>query len=96
MGAKLLAFSSIPVIDISALRGGDPAAIAATAAEIGRACEEIGFFYIKGHGVPEAVIARAWSLAEAFFALPDEAKRAAAPPAPAMITLIPRAVAVLA
>ena len=58
MGAKLLAFSEIPVIDIGALVGDDPAAKAATVAEIGRACETVGFFYIKNHGVPQSLIDR--------------------------------------
>lgn len=66
MGAKMLAFSSIPVIDISALRGSDRAALAATAAEIGRACETVGFFYIKNHGVPEELIARTYDLSRRF------------------------------
>jgi len=74
MGAKLLAFSSIPVIDIAALRGNDRAAMEAAAAEIGRACEEIGFFYIKGHGVPEALVQRTYELSRRFHASPVEQK----------------------
>jgi isopenicillin N synthase-like dioxygenase len=66
MGAKLLPFSSIPVIDISALRGSDAAAKAATAAEIGRACETVGFFYIAGHGIPEAMIEHTYALSRKF------------------------------
>jgi isopenicillin N synthase-like dioxygenase len=74
MGAKLMAFSSIPVIDIAALRGGDRAAIEATAAEIGRACETVGFFYIKNHGVPEALIQRTYELSRRFHYSPSEQK----------------------
>ncbi len=75
MGAKTMAFSSIPVIDISALRGGDPVAAMATADEIGRACETVGFFYIKNHGVPEALIQRTYDLSRRFHYSPVE-KRA--------------------
>ena len=75
MGAKLLAFSSIPVIDISALRGTDRAALEATAAEIGRACETVGFFYIKNHGVPEAMIERTYELSRQFHYSPKELKQ---------------------
>ncbi len=72
MGARLIPFSSIPVIDISALRSGDRAAMEATAAEIGKACEEVGFFYIKNHGVPEALIARTYELSRRFHYSPFE------------------------
>jgi len=74
MGAKQMAFSSIPVIDIAALRGGDRAAMEATAAEIGRACEAVGFFYIKNHGIPEALIARTYALSKQFHYSPVEQK----------------------
>lgn len=74
MGAKALAFSAIPVIDICALRGGDPAAVRAKADEIGRACETVGFFYIKNHGVPEALIQRTYELSRRFHYSPREQK----------------------
>ncbi len=48
--------------------------------EVDSICRETGFLAIAGHGVPEAVIEGAWRQAEAFFALPVERKRAAAPP----------------
>lgn len=75
MGAKLLAFSAIPVIDISALRGGDRAALEATAAEIGHACETVGFFYIKDHGIDEALIQRTYELSRQFHESPTELKQ---------------------
>jgi isopenicillin N synthase-like dioxygenase len=74
MGAKAMAFSSIPVIDISALSGADPAALAATADEIGRACEDVGFFYIKNHGVPQALVDRTYDLSRQFHASPTSLK----------------------
>jgi isopenicillin N synthase-like dioxygenase len=76
MGAKHIDVSEIPVIDISALRGGDRAALEATAAEIGRACERDGFFYIKNHGIPEELIARTYALSRQFHASPLEQKQA--------------------
>ena len=72
MGAKLLAFTEIPVIDISALRGGDPDAFAAAAARIGQAARTIGFFYIAGHGVPEALVERTYALSKTFHTAPLE------------------------
>lgn len=74
MGAKLLPFSAIPVIDIAALFGDDPIAKQATAAEIGTACETIGFFYIKNHGVPQSLIDRTYELSRQFHYSPIEQK----------------------
>ena len=74
MGARTMAFSSIPIIDISALSGADPAAITATADEIGRACEDVGFFYIRNHGVPQALIDRTYDLSRRFHASPRSLK----------------------
>lgn len=74
MGANLMAFSSIPVIDISALRSSEPSAWRATAQEIGRACEQVGFFYIKGHGIPADLIERTYALSRQFHSSPVEKK----------------------
>lgn len=44
--------------------------------EIGRSFEEYGFAVIRDHGIPADLIARAEELSKAFFALPDDVKRA--------------------
>ena len=49
-------FHSIPIVDISALRGGDAAARAACGRAMDAACRDVGFFYVRGHGVDEAVL----------------------------------------
>ena len=67
--------STLPVIDIAGLRAGRPGALESAAAEINAACTGPGFFYIRGHGVHEGVIAAAVEAARAFFALPEETKR---------------------
>ena len=72
MGAKLLAFTEIPVIDIAPLAGNDPDARLAAARRIGRACEEVGFFYVSSHGVPQELIDRAYAMSRAFHASPLE------------------------
>jgi isopenicillin N synthase-like dioxygenase len=74
MGARTLAFASIPVIDISALSGDDLTAIAATADEIGQAAETVGFFYIKNHGVPQDLIDRTYDLSRRFHTSPTSQK----------------------
>jgi isopenicillin N synthase-like dioxygenase len=64
--------NSIPVVDIAGLYSGDPAAKRAVAAEIGAACDAIGFFYAVSHNVPVAVSDRAVAMVDQFFALPEE------------------------
>ena len=70
------AFQSIPVIDVGALV--DPAASLNerlhVAAEIGIACRNIGFFYIRNHGIPESHQKRVFRQAKAFFDLPPGKK----------------------
>ncbi len=46
------------------------------AEELGRSFEEYGFAVIRDHGISADLIARAEALSKAFFALPDETKRA--------------------
>lgn len=65
----------LPVIDLSGVRDGDAAATRSAAAAISQACSTVGFLYLSGHGVPEAVIDRARAEARDFFALPLEQKR---------------------
>lgn len=68
------AFARIPIIDVGALATGDLAARRAVAVEIGRACEEVGFLYVRDHGVGEEAIAALIDATAAFFALPVETK----------------------
>ena len=62
---------SVPVIDLSGPTD-------AVAAEVGAACEEIGFLTVVGHGVPEELVAATAAAGRAFFDLPDEEKRSLA------------------
>src|SRR6202043_2331133 len=41
------------------------------------ACREVGFFYISGHGVPPALIARVFETSAAFFGGPASIREAA-------------------
>lgn len=65
---------SIPVIDFGPAFRGEPGALEPLASQLRRACEEIGFFYLAGHGVPQAVIDDAFAASRAFHALPLEQK----------------------
>jgi isopenicillin N synthase-like dioxygenase len=69
-------FSEIPVIDISSLLAdGDPKGRADTVAALRNALERSGFAYLRGHGIPQSAIDRLRALAQAFHALPMEAKQ---------------------
>jgi isopenicillin N synthase-like dioxygenase len=63
---------SLPVVDIGPLRDGTGAD--RVASEIDDACRTTGFFYVAGHGVPEALPRRVDALAREFFARPDDEK----------------------
>lgn len=64
----------IPLINVEGLRSNDPARHAEIAAALRSACEQRGFFYIRNHGVPDALIARVFQATEAFFDQPMAAK----------------------
>jgi len=65
----------VPIVDIGALRRTEPSERCATAAfEIDRACRDVGFFGIVGHGTDPALLERLDTAARSFFALPDEEK----------------------
>jgi len=66
--SKQIARSEIPVIDISPLRGDDPAGLSAVAESLRVAAADPGFFYVSNHGVPEATLAAAREAAGQFFA----------------------------
>lgn len=68
--------SAIPVIDISPLLAGATADAATVAREVGAAAREVGFFYVSGHGVPQALVDRVFKTSADFFAAPDSLKRA--------------------
>jgi isopenicillin N synthase-like dioxygenase len=60
---------AVPVIDLSTERS-------RVVDEVGRACREIGFLTVIGHGLPEELVAETWTAARAFFDLPEDEKRA--------------------
>jgi isopenicillin N synthase-like dioxygenase len=66
----------IPVIDLGPYLAGRPRAMAATAAELGRALEDVGFFVIVNHGIPQALIDDTFAEARRFHAQPMETKLA--------------------
>src|SRR5438128_5339099 len=71
-----VADATIPVIDLGAYLGGGAGALEATAAELRHALEEIGFFVIVNHGVPQDLIDGTFAQARRFHAQPLDAKMA--------------------
>ena len=59
----------LPVIDVRSLIYESPG-MQATAGEIGRACRDTGFFYVKNHGVPKDLERKLEAEAKRFFAKP--------------------------
>lgn len=64
----------VPLIDIADVRAGKPGALEKTAAELRYAEEEIGFYYLAGHGVPQELIDRVFAKVARFHAQPLDAK----------------------
>lgn len=61
---------SVPIIDLTPFREGSPADQRAVAQAVGRACEDIGFFTITGHGIAPEVVSAMYTSARQFFDLP--------------------------
>ncbi|BDZ63757.1 isopenicillin N synthase family dioxygenase [Agromyces mangrovi Wang et al. 2018] len=73
---------SVPVVDITPyVVGGDDEARAEVARAVDRACSEVGFIQVLGHGVPEPVTDGLAGAMDEFFALAMDAKRAYRTPA---------------
>ena len=64
---------AIPQIDLSHARR-SAAAEHAIAMQIDRACREIGFFTVKGHGIEPSTFENAYVASQRFFALPEDEK----------------------
>ncbi|KAL5482508.1 hypothetical protein ACEPAI_9102 [Sanghuangporus weigelae] len=66
-------FKNIPVIDMEGVDR-DPEARQQVAKDIREACVNVGFFYVKNHGIPEELMFNALEIGKKFFALPEETK----------------------
>ena len=66
---------AIPVIDFRPAFRGEPGGLEAVARRLRGACEEVGFFYLAGHGVPPPVIDDAFAASREFHALPLATKQ---------------------
>ena len=64
----------IPIIDMGPFLNGSQEDKIRVANEIGRACEDIGFFVIQNYGVDPQIIDNAWKSSAEFFDLPHDEK----------------------
>lgn len=72
----------ISVVDLSGFVGGSTAERAAVGEAIDRACRDVGFFTLVGHGIDPAMIEELHRVSIAFFDLPLEDRLAVAMPEP--------------
>jgi isopenicillin N synthase-like dioxygenase len=64
----------VPVIDIAPYFAGSPEAKQRVAEQVGRACREVGFYVIVGHGVDPRLVEGVEDVSREFFDLPIEEK----------------------
>ena len=69
-----MARDSIPVLDLSEYLSGNDESKTEFVKKLGNALEDIGFFALKGHGIPLDEIDNAYSISKEFFELPLEDK----------------------
>src|SRR4051794_41586531 len=68
--------AAIPLVDVGDYLTGVPGAAERAAAELRYAFENVGFYYLAGHGVPASLIEAIYDAAARFHAQPIEAKLA--------------------
>jgi isopenicillin N synthase-like dioxygenase len=76
--ARILDFSEIPVVDIGPLVRGESRRESETVDAIARACQNVGFMYVRNHGMPTAALNDLVDRAKLFFALPTAKKKSVA------------------
>jgi isopenicillin N synthase-like dioxygenase len=65
---------NIPLIDLTRSFSSGPAERTAVAREIGTACRDVGFFYVRNHNVPAQLIEAVFIASSGFFVRPIEEK----------------------
>lgn len=73
--AQAVALQQVPMVDFAPFLTGGPAERQAVADEIANACEMIGFFYLKGHGVAPSLRSAIFGQSASFFQQPDDSKQ---------------------
>lgn len=76
--AQVVDFNEIPIIDMPVMGQPDSfsgAAFSAFADALIQASEQVGFFYLRNHGIPETLRQQAMTASRRFFALPEDVKQ---------------------
>src|SRR5579859_5685747 len=81
--------SRVPVIDISLFFSETAADKQKVVKDVARACEEIGFLVISGHGIPPTLIREVNTVAKQFFDMPRKRKKSYTTKTPGMGYLPP-------
>jgi isopenicillin N synthase-like dioxygenase len=74
--APTLIDGHMPVIDVASFLAGEPGSLERLAAELRYACEQVGFYFLTGHGIGGDAIASVYDAAQRLHALPLEDKLA--------------------
>jgi len=74
--SRRLAFTEIPIVDFAPMQSDDVKGTQSLADDVYKACTEVGFFYIKNHGVTQSNINELLDISHQFFALDDKDKMA--------------------
>ena len=72
--ATVAGSDEIPIIDVSGVRAGDATALEDRARQLRHAYEDVGFWFLEGHGVPQALVDRVFAEVARFHAQPLEEK----------------------
>lgn len=67
---------AIPVLDLVPLLAGRPGALESLGAQLRRAFTEVGFYFVRNHGVPDTLVEAAFEAAQRFHDQPLDAKLA--------------------
>jgi len=65
---------AIPVLDLAPLLAGQPGALESLGAQLRHAFTEVRFYFVRNHGVPDALVEAAFEAARRFHDQPLEAK----------------------
>ena len=68
--------NEIPILDLSDFLAGKPGALESIAKELQFAAENVGFFFIEGHGVSQDLVDATFDASARFHALPEDEKLA--------------------
>lgn len=69
--------SEVPILDLAPLNAGEP--LDTLAEELDRACRQVGFFYVRNHGIPAPVLKGAFKASRRYFSIPLEDRLAHVP-----------------